>query len=98
MQAGQLDRFPGNMLFAGFLIALKSGPVQMAQVLRHQHSQVVPNHLFRRIAKHLFDGGVYKDNKTAVVDRDDRVGSRFRQSAKAIFTLAQRLLLSACAR
>src|SRR6185503_13328525 len=53
----------------------------------------MPDHFPGWIAKHLFHRGIYKDDKASFVDRDDRVRSRFSQSAKPIFTFAQSFFL-----
>jgi hypothetical protein len=62
--------------------------VNVPEILRHQHGQVLAQHLAYRVTKDVFGGAIDIDDDAAGIDRDDGVRGCFCQGAKSRLALA----------
>ena len=88
VQTRQLYSAPADVLLTGLYIAFQPGAVNVSQILRHQHGQVLAQHLFYRITEDVFGGAIDIDDGAVGIDRDDSVRGCFRQGAKSRLALA----------
>ena len=74
-------------LLAGPQVAGEVAVVVLAMRGRHEHLDVVPDHLSGGVAEQLFRRGAERLNDAAFVNRDDRIGSGFEDGTQPCLAL-----------
>src|SRR3979411_2270603 len=82
MKSGQLNTRPIEVLATRFRIASDGRFVNVAEVVRHEHRNFLPNHLLNGVSKYLLSCMIHEENFASNIDCSDAVRGRFRQSAE----------------
>src|SRR5262249_9396716 len=81
-----------NSLFAGASVACKVAVMRGLMRLRHEHADVVSDHLARSVSEQRLGRIAEGLDDPTNIDRDDRIGSRRYDRAQSRLALAERLL------
>ena len=91
-ESGQFHALPANVPLPSFDVPTQSHFMDKPQIFGHEHHHRLAQHFRNGITENPFCRGVYKEDRAALVDRDDGIGSSLSDDGERRFEIRRDVL------